>query len=115
MFKKFNEEDLLYTKIPGVTLRPLLESFMCEGFKNLKPDTPETEIMAKLVLWKDKEKAEKLFFSAMSLKGYGKLDSEEVQEKICEEMGIITLTNIFVLGWVYYLGNQLTALAEVEK
>lgn len=113
--KTFNEEDLLYIKIPGLRLQPLLESFISHCDLNIRKENAEMGIMKTVLLWEDKKEAEKLFFKNMSLKEYGKLELEEVREKICDDFGVLTLTNIFILGWVYYLGNQLTALEEVEN
>lgn len=110
--KKFNEEDLLFLKIPGLKLKPFLESLMCENIEDMKT---EKGIRKLLLSWKDKEASEKLFFENISLKNYGKLELPSVQEKICEEMGVVVLIEIYILAWVHYLGNQLTALAEEEN
>lgn len=110
--KTFNEEDLLFIKIPGLKLKPFLESLMCEDASDL---TTEKGISKLLMSWKDKEKSEKLFFENMSLKGYGKLSELDVQEKICEDMGVMALIQIYILAWVHYLGNQLTASVDPEK
>lgn len=122
---KLEESKLFYAPIAGLRLRPILESwvaseheavmFGCELTEKEKVLKAGSAIVASIIKWKDKEKAEKLFFEHVSYEGYGKLDNAEVQEKILKDFGLLSLTNILALCWIEYLGKSLAGNGDPES
>jgi len=135
--KKLVKEDIMFVPIPGLKLRPLLESYICFSGGGLieqelmKKDIIETlskvdrenemfqlmgaKLMQSLLRWPDKMNAERLFFAHCSLKDYGKLSEEKVQTAIMSDFGIMSLTMIFVEAWLYFLGESLTGNDDQER
>jgi hypothetical protein len=121
---KLEESKLFYAPIAGLRLRPILESWVAAEHEAVMfgADLTEKEkvlkagsaIVASIIKWKDKDKAEKLFFEHVSYEGYGKLDNAEVQEKILKDFGLLSLTNILALCWIEYLGKSLAGSGDPE-
>lgn len=121
---KLEESKLFYAPIAGIKLRPIMESWIAAEHEAImfEKDLTEKErvlkagsaIVASIIKWKDKDKAEKLFFEHASYEGYGKLDNAEVQEKILKDFGLLSLTNILALCWIEYLGKSLAGSGDPE-
>lgn len=123
---KLEESKLFYAPIAGIKLRPIMESWISADHQPVfreneiieekeKIERAGSAIISSIIKWKDKEKAEKLFFEHVSYEGYGKLDNPEVQEKILKDFGLLSLTNILALCWIEYLGKSLAGNGDPES
>ncbi|HPS31325.1 MAG TPA: hypothetical protein PLZ43_13785 [bacterium] len=115
---KLDTTKLFFAPIPGLILRPIMESYV--SGTNQKIDGVESveargeALLKSLMTWKDKDKAEKLFFENTSLEGYGKLNIPETQEKVLKDFGLLALSIIFAECWFEYLGKSLAGTGDQE-
>ena len=111
------EEKLFFVDIPGLKLVELAESYSIHEAENplipTKDKSDESlrdlgmQHIARLMKWKDKKKAQELFFEHTSFKDFGKLSDPEVQERLIKKEGLLILSTLLFICFQHYVGEHL--------